>query len=121
MSGQDPARAAEILRRLSAGEAATVLSARRTPVDPADAARSRTLLLVARGDERIDPIAHRVGLFRLAWAASIEPGALPALAAALPGPAGDVVLEAGHALWFAAGEDAAAERVLVDQDLEERS
>lgn len=112
-----PGSTAELLRRLTTDEAAAFVAARRAAATEADQARSRTVVALARRDERVPSLSRRVGLMRLAWAASVEPGALAALAAASPADEREVILDAGRALWFAASEAAAAERAGIEAEV----
>ncbi len=113
-----PGPTAELLRRLTTDEAAAFVVARRAAAAPAEQARGRTVVALARRDERVPSLPRRVGLMRLAWAASVEPGALAALAAASPADERDVIADAGRALWFAASEHAVAERAGIEAEVE---
>lgn len=113
-----PGPTAELLRHLTAEQAAVFVATRRAGAPPAELHRCRTVVGLARRDPRRPSLPRWVGLLRLAWAATVEPGALQSLAATVPSPEREQLVEAGDALWFAGSEHAAAERAAALADLE---
>ena len=113
---------AELLRRLAPDEGAQLVTARRRAGRlGADFAADRTVvgLALAFGDEVVESLARRTGLYRIAWAASLEPEAQTWLSDTLTEPERVLATAAGHALWFAGSEHAAEERARIEADLEE--